>query len=127
MNFSGSNWSFSSSKPIFLSPDAYDLNESKSDISISSAKAEYILFPHAISSTSNKFGWDYLNELNELRKAGLIDLDIADDVALLFTKENINIKLTQYLLNFDHIQVYFLPNIIFTVPIPTQKITNHSQ
>ena len=55
------------SKPIFLSPDAYDLNESKSDISISSAKAEYILFPHAISSTSNKFGWDYLNELNELR------------------------------------------------------------
>ena len=55
------------SKPIFLSPDAYDLNESKSDISISSAKAEYILFPHAISSMSNKFGWDYLNELNELR------------------------------------------------------------
>ena len=58
---------YDSSKPIFLSPDAYDLNESEGSLAISSAKADYILFRHAISSMSNKWGWDYLNELNELR------------------------------------------------------------
>ena len=54
-------------KPIFLSPEAYDLSQSEENKSISSAKADYILFPHAISSMSDEWGWDYLREMKELK------------------------------------------------------------
>jgi len=58
--------SYDPSKPIFLSPILYDLSGVEEDKSPPSLKAEYMLFPHSINSTSEVWGWDYIDELKEL-------------------------------------------------------------
>jgi len=58
--------SYDPSKPIFLSPILYDLSGVEEDKSPPSLKAEYMLFPHSINSTSEVWGWDYIDELREL-------------------------------------------------------------
>ena len=58
---------YDSTKPIFLSTKVYDLSQNESDMAITLPNANYVLFPHSINSMSNEWGWDYLNEMNELR------------------------------------------------------------
>ena len=59
--------SYDPTKPIFLSPKVYDLSGVEESKSVSSLDAKYMLFPHSINSMSDEWGWDYLNEMNELR------------------------------------------------------------
>ena len=56
-------------KPIFLSPNVYDVSSNAHDgMSVNSPDPDYMLFPHSISSMSDEWGWDYLDELRELQK-----------------------------------------------------------
>jgi len=56
------------SKPIFLAPVVYDLSEREENKSVNSPNPDYMLFPHSFHSMSNKWGWDYLNEMKSLKK-----------------------------------------------------------
>ena len=58
--------SYDPSKPIFLSPILYDLSQVEDDKSPSSLDANHMLFPHAINSMADVWGWDYIDELKEL-------------------------------------------------------------
>ena len=56
------------SKPIFLSPTVYDLSEVEENKSVNSPNPNYMLFPHVMSSMSKEWGWEYLNEMKELKR-----------------------------------------------------------
>ena len=58
---------YDSSKPIFLSPIAYDLAGVEENRSVNSPNPNYMDFPHGIHSMSNEWGWDYLYEMRELK------------------------------------------------------------
>ena len=58
---------YDSSKPIFLSPIAYDLAGVEESRSVNSPDPDYMDFPHGIHSMSNEWGWDYLYEMRELK------------------------------------------------------------
>ena len=59
--------SYDPSKPIFLSPTVYDMSHNDhGDVSVNSPNPDYMLFPHSINSTSEVWGWDYIDELREL-------------------------------------------------------------
>ena len=55
-------------KPIFLSPTVYDLSQSEGRKAVQSPNPDYMLFPHVICSMSNEWGWDYIDELRELKQ-----------------------------------------------------------
>ena len=55
------------SKPIFLSPIAYDLARIEESKGVNLPNPNYMVFPHGINSTSNEWGWDYYYEMVELR------------------------------------------------------------
>ena len=50
---------------IFLSPYMYSQSENKE---IDNPNPKYMLFPHSINSTSDKWGWNYFYELQNLIK-----------------------------------------------------------
>lgn len=49
---------------IFLSPRAYSSNGKS--YTVENPDPDYMLFPHSIQSTSDKWGWDYYYEYREL-------------------------------------------------------------
>jgi hypothetical protein len=57
---------YDSNKPLFLDPYIYDLNQEDED-RVHSPNPDYLAFPHHISSMSDEWGWDYLDEMKELR------------------------------------------------------------
>tara|TARA_R110002012_G_C11325409_1_gene576352 strand:- start:11 stop:478 length:468 start_codon:yes stop_codon:yes gene_type:complete len=59
---------YDSSKPIFLSPNVYDLSQSEGRTTVPSPNPDYMLFPHVICSMSNDWGWDYIDEFKELKQ-----------------------------------------------------------
>ena len=56
------------SKPIFLSPTVYDLSGTEENKSVNLPNPNYMLFPHAISSMSNEWNWDYIAEMRKLKR-----------------------------------------------------------
>ena len=57
---------YDSTKPLFLDPSVYDLGQTSED-KVYAPDPNYMAFPHHISSMSDEWGWDYLNEMRELR------------------------------------------------------------
>ena len=57
---------YDSTKPVFLDPSVYDLGQTSED-KVYAPDPNYMAFPHHISSMSDEWGWDYLNEMRELR------------------------------------------------------------
>ena len=56
-------------KPIFLSPTAYDMSSNDhDDISVHNPNPDYMLFPHVINTMSNHWGWDYIEEFKTLKQ-----------------------------------------------------------
>ena len=60
--------SYDPNKPIFLSPILYDLSGNENDMAVPMLSADYMLFPHVINSMSDYWGWDYIDELEQLYK-----------------------------------------------------------
>ena len=60
--------SYDPSKVIFLSPNLYDMNQSEGDMTINLPDPNYMVFPHSVNSMANTWSWDYIDEMNELRK-----------------------------------------------------------
>ena len=61
--------SYDPNKPIFLSPTVYDLSHNDhDDIAVNSPNPNHMLFPHVINSMSNYWGWDYIEELKQLKQ-----------------------------------------------------------
>ena len=61
--------SYDPNKPIFLSPTVYDLSHNDhDDIAVNSPNPNHMLFPHVINSMSNYWGWDYIEELQQLKQ-----------------------------------------------------------
>ena len=57
---------YDSNKPLFIDPSVYDLGQT-SEGKVHAPDPRYLAFPHHISSMSDEWGWDYLNEMRELR------------------------------------------------------------
>ena len=60
--------SYDATKPIFLSPTVYDLSQNEEGMAVPSPNPNYMLFPHVINSMSDYWGWDYIDELEQLYK-----------------------------------------------------------
>ena len=61
--------SYDPSKPIFLSPNVYDMsNNDHDDISVNSPNPDYMLFPHVINSMSDTWSHDYIDEFISLKQ-----------------------------------------------------------
>ena len=56
------------SLPIFLSPTIYDLNQNEEGMVVPSPNPDYMLFPHVISSMSNSWSHDYIDEFKALKQ-----------------------------------------------------------
>ena len=52
---------------LFLCPVVYDLSQNNGNKNTIQPNPIYMLFPHEIQSMSDKWGWDYLYEMRELR------------------------------------------------------------
>jgi len=59
--------SYDPSKPIFLSPNLYDLSQNNEGMDVPSPSAEYMAFPHSVNSMANTWSWGYIEEMNQLR------------------------------------------------------------
>ena len=60
--------SYESNKPIFLSPIVYDLSQNEEGMAVPSPNPDYMYFPHAINSMSDYWGWDYIEEMQQLKQ-----------------------------------------------------------
>ena len=52
---------------LFLCPVIYDLSQNEENKTANQPDPAYMVFPHAVQSMSNEWGWDYLYEMRELR------------------------------------------------------------
>ena len=59
--------SYDPTKVIFLSPNLYT-NGDGEEKTVNLPNPDYMVFPHSINSMASTWSWDYIDEMNELKK-----------------------------------------------------------